>query len=102
MLLQSEQALKCARHLTFAWAVKCALLLAMPFIPLEAEVQAKALEKGKAGLKWVVSDNEGSEEVQATLFEMGFCKLSTFLGLGETRAEVRETLRTEFNVDVAD
>eukprot|EP00973_Karenia_brevis_P053950 7493536-Karenia_brevis.AAC.1 len=66
----------------------------MPFIPLGADVQAKALEKGKADLKWVLADNEVSEEVQATIFELGFCRLSTFLGLGETRAEVRETLRT--------
>eukprot|EP00973_Karenia_brevis_P081066 11242592-Karenia_brevis.AAC.1 len=74
----------------------------MPFIPLDADAQAKALEKGKADLKWVLADNEMSEEVQATILELGFCKLSTFLGLGETRSEVRETSKTEFNIDVAD
>eukprot|EP00973_Karenia_brevis_P054278 7541864-Karenia_brevis.AAC.1 len=58
--------------------------------------------KGKADLKWILADNEVTEDVQAVIYEYGFCKLSTFLGLGETRNEVRETLKTEFNIDVAD
>eukprot|EP00973_Karenia_brevis_P046333 6425021-Karenia_brevis.AAC.1 len=74
----------------------------MPFIPLEDDVQARAMQKGKADLKWILADNEVSEEVQATIYEYGFCKLATFLGLGESRNEVRETLRVEFNIDATD
>eukprot|EP00973_Karenia_brevis_P079310 11005548-Karenia_brevis.AAC.1 len=75
----------------------------MPFIPLEDEVQARAMQKGKADLKWILADNEVSEEeVQGVIYEYGFCNSSTFLGLGETSSEVRETLKTEFNIDVSD
>eukprot|EP00973_Karenia_brevis_P014545 1984808-Karenia_brevis.AAC.1 len=57
---------------------------------------------GRADLKWVLSDNEVSDEVQGVIYHAGFCKMSTFLGLGESRTEVRDTLRTELNLDVGE
>eukprot|EP00973_Karenia_brevis_P046742 6486171-Karenia_brevis.AAC.1 len=55
---------------------------------------------GRADLKWVLSDNEVSEEVRGVIYHAGFCKMSIFLGLGESRREVRDTLKAEFNLDV--
>eukprot|EP00973_Karenia_brevis_P024574 3389619-Karenia_brevis.AAC.1 len=37
----------------------------MPFIPLEEEEQAKALKGGRADVKWLLADNEVSEDIQA-------------------------------------
>eukprot|EP00973_Karenia_brevis_P081859 11349077-Karenia_brevis.AAC.1 len=61
--------------------------ITMPFIPLEEDEQAKALKGGRADLKWLMADNEVSEDIQAVMFAGGFDRLSTFMGLGETRAE---------------
>eukprot|EP00973_Karenia_brevis_P036282 5004906-Karenia_brevis.AAC.1 len=49
-----------------------------------------------------MADNEVSEDIQAVLFAGGFDRLSTFTGLGETRAEVRDTLRDDFSIDASE
>eukprot|EP00973_Karenia_brevis_P057181 7955158-Karenia_brevis.AAC.1 len=41
-----------------------------------------------------MADNEVSEDIQAVLLEGGFDRLSSFMGLGETRAEVARLLAT--------
>eukprot|EP00973_Karenia_brevis_P081221 11261423-Karenia_brevis.AAC.1 len=56
--------------------VRCATVFAaMPFAPLGDEEREDALKAGRADLKWVLADNEVSEDVQAALFAGGFCKL---------------------------
>eukprot|EP00973_Karenia_brevis_P035064 4836974-Karenia_brevis.AAC.1 len=65
----------------------------MPFIPLSDEDRTTALKAGRADLRWVLADNEVSEDIQAVIFSGGLCRLNTFLGLGETRAAVKDTLK---------
>eukprot|EP00973_Karenia_brevis_P058707 8176599-Karenia_brevis.AAC.1 len=38
----------------------------------ETAAHVKALEKGRADLKWVMADNEVSDEIQAAICERGF------------------------------
>eukprot|EP00973_Karenia_brevis_P061644 8572958-Karenia_brevis.AAC.1 len=49
-----------------------------------------------------MADNEVSEDIHAVLFAGGFDRLSTLMGLGETRAEVRDTLRDDFSIDASE
>eukprot|EP00973_Karenia_brevis_P080897 11222732-Karenia_brevis.AAC.1 len=74
----------------------------MPFVPLWEGEREEALKSGRADLKWVLADNEVSEDGQATLFARGFCKLSTFVGLGKTRIEVEEFLKGDLRVDASE
>eukprot|EP00973_Karenia_brevis_P003208 442584-Karenia_brevis.AAC.1 len=62
----------------------------MPLQTLEPEAQTEASEKARADLRFVMKDNEVSEEVQAVLYASGFDTLKSFVGLGETRSEVKE------------
>ena len=73
----------------------------MAFVPLAADVQQAAMEKGKPDLKWILSDQEVPETIQGVLFEAGVTKASTFMGLGEDRAEVKATLKEDFKLDAA-
>eukprot|EP00973_Karenia_brevis_P086439 11986622-Karenia_brevis.AAC.1 len=57
----------------------------MAFAPLGSDDQAAAMALGRADLKWVLSDNDVSEEVQGVIYQAGFCRMSTFIGLGESR-----------------
>eukprot|EP00973_Karenia_brevis_P045081 6243970-Karenia_brevis.AAC.1 len=59
----------------------------MPFVPRGDEEREDALKAKRADFKWALADNEVSEEVQGANFAGGFCKLSTFVGLGETKTE---------------
>eukprot|EP00973_Karenia_brevis_P066923 9303757-Karenia_brevis.AAC.1 len=77
-------------------------LVAMPFRPLGDEAQAAAMKRARADLRFVMKDNEVSEEVQGVLYHNGFDKLKSFVGIGETRAEVKEVLRTDFELDVTE
>eukprot|EP00973_Karenia_brevis_P056667 7882839-Karenia_brevis.AAC.1 len=46
-----------------------------------------------------MADKEVSEDIHETIYGEGFIKLSTFLGLGETRVDARETLKDDFGID---
>eukprot|EP00973_Karenia_brevis_P051902 7208915-Karenia_brevis.AAC.1 len=74
----------------------------MPLIVLNAADKAAALAQGQADLKFLLSDNDIDEEAQAVIFEAGFTRVRTFLGLGESRDEVKQTLKSEFTWDVDD
>ena len=74
----------------------------MPLATLTAEQTAEAMRSGESDLKWLLSDNEVSMELQALLFHHKFNKMKVFLGLGENRAEVRETLRADFGLNPAE
>eukprot|EP00973_Karenia_brevis_P044183 6121147-Karenia_brevis.AAC.1 len=72
----------------------------MPFVRFGDEEREDALKTGRADLKWVLADV--AEDVQAALFAGGFCKLSTFVGLGEWRTEVEEALKDDFEMDASE
>eukprot|EP00973_Karenia_brevis_P082186 11394040-Karenia_brevis.AAC.1 len=68
----------------------------MVFTVLAPDVKATALANGQADLKFILSDNDIGDDAQAILFHAGFTRVKTFLGIGETREEVRTALKAEF------
>ena len=52
----------------------------MLFAPLEDSDREQALKAGRADLKWLMADNEVTEEIQATLYAGGFDRLSPSWG----------------------
>ena len=64
----------------------------MPPLPFPAAVSQAAPAAAPSDLKWVLADNEVDGAVQAALYHRGFTKIAIFLGLGETRVEVRDAL----------
>ena len=74
----------------------------MPIAAISADDQAAAVAAADSDLKWLLSDNGVKIEVQAALFRAGFSKLKVFVGIGETRIESRDALRTDLGLDPAD
>ena len=60
----------------------------------EAERTA-AEEAAQSDLKWLMADNEVPQAVQQALYHGGYTKVKIFAGLGESRTEVRDALRTD-------
>jgi hypothetical protein len=56
---------------------------------------------GDSDLKWVLAENEVTDELQAVLLHNRFKSLKLFVGLGEDRGEVRESLKA-VGLNVAD
>ena len=56
---------------------------------------------GDSDLKWVLAENEVTDELQAVLLHNRFKSLKLFVGLGEDLGEVRESLRA-VGLNVAD
>ena len=52
-------------------------------------------------LKWLMSDNEVPLEVQSVLYHLGFTKIKVFIGIGESRQEVRTVLANDVGLDPA-
>ena len=68
----------------------------MPLTPEEAE---KALSSAGSDLRWLMADNGVDEALQAAIYHGGFTKVRLFVGLAESRAELRDVLRGDFGVD---
>eukprot|EP00973_Karenia_brevis_P054033 7505475-Karenia_brevis.AAC.1 len=71
----------------------------MLFTVLAPDVKATALAGGQADLKFILFDNDIGDVAQAIIFNAGFARVKTFLGIGESREEVRTALKTEFGWD---
>ena len=67
----------------------------MPLMNLDAPQTEAAMASGASDLKWLMSDCEVPEAVQAVAFHLGFTKVRLFAGLGETRTEVKEAIKAE-------
>ena len=67
--------------------------------PVEARTAIAAAE---SDLKWHMAEHNVPEEVQAVIFHAGFRKSRAFVGLGETRQDVKEALKEAFGIDSAD
>ena len=74
----------------------------MPLQIISADERAAAIGSASSDLKWVLADNEVSEEVQGVLYHVGVNRLKIFSGLGENRTEVREALKSVLGIDSAD
>lgn len=66
---------------------------------LTEEQQQAALLSASSDLKWLLADHRVSEEVQVVLYHYNFSTLPMFQGLGDTRTEVKETLKNQFQLD---
>ena len=73
----------------------------MPLPTVSEEDAKKALESAQSDLHWILDDNEVEQDVQVALYHVGFVKLRIFVGLGESRQEVRQALKESFGLDVA-
>ena len=71
----------------------------MPLLIITEEEKIAAMARAQSDLKWLLADNEVPEQVQAVIFHLGFHKLKIFLGLGESRTEVKDTLKVSFGLD---
>ena len=63
-------------------------LTTMPIQAISDEQKAAAMAAGASDLKWLLADNQVSDEIQAVLFHFRFTSLKMFTGLGDSRAEV--------------
>ena len=70
----------------------------MPLVHLSAEDKSKAMESASSDLKWLLADNDVSEDIQAVLFHVGVRHMKIFSGLGESRAEVRTALKADIGL----
>ena len=74
----------------------------MPVRQLSDAEKAAALAAASSELKWLASENEVGVAVQAAIYNAGFHSVKMFMGLGDSRAEVKETLRTQLGINPAD
>ena len=79
-----------------------ALLSPMPLIAVAPDEAKAANAKAQSDLRWLLGDNEVTEEVQTALYHQGFAKLKIFRGLGEDRAEVRDALKDAIGLNSTD
>ena len=57
---------------------------------------------GTSDLKWLLAENEIDIKIQALFFHFKFGTMKLFCGLGDTRSEVKDCLRDQFGLNVAD
>eukprot|EP00972_Heterocapsa_arctica_P072915 10766772-Heterocapsa_arctica.AAC.1 len=74
----------------------------MPLLVLTEEEKTGALRSADSDLKWLLSDGEVPVDIQAALFHRKFNKMRVFLGLGESRAEVRTAMHDDIGLSPAD
>jgi len=74
----------------------------MPLQVLSDAEKTAAEAAAHSDLKWLMSDNEVPQAVQQVLYHGGYTKMKIFAGLGESRTEVRDALRTDFGLDATD
>ena len=74
----------------------------MPLIAVAPDEAKAANAKAQSDLRWLLGDNEVTEEVQTALYHQGFARLKIFRGLGEDRAEVRDALKDAIGLNSAD
>ena len=74
----------------------------MPLAVLTAEEKKAASKAGASDLKWLLAENNVGIDIQEVLFHFGFTSIRMFMGLGDTRAEVKETMKDQFGVAVGD
>ena len=71
----------------------------MPLAALTAGEREAALAAAQSDVKWLLADAGVGDDLQAVLYHNGFTSTRLFVGLAETRAELRDVLRTEFGLD---
>ena len=82
--------------------IRSSLLATMPVRQLSDAEKTAALAAASSELKWLASENEVGVVVQAAIYNAGFHSVKMFMGLGDSRAEVKETLRTQLGINPAD
>eukprot|EP00971_Amphidinium_carterae_P038765 762198-Amphidinium_carterae.1 len=75
------------------------LASAMPLIQLSDEQRTEAKSKWDSELAWILADSEVPEEMQLALSHVGYHQLKIFMGLGETRTEVKSALKSDIGLD---
>ena len=73
----------------------------MPLPVLSAEEVTAAMGAGESDLKWMLSKAEVPLPVQAVTFHFGFISLRMFIGIGESRTEVKASLLADWGLDPA-
>ena len=74
----------------------------MPLLALSEDQVITAMNSGASDLKWLLADCDVGNDAQAVLFHLGFTKIRVFVGLGETRAEVKEAIKSDMGLDPAE
>ena len=67
----------------------------------DAEVSA-ALGTADSDLLWLFGEHTVSDQVQARIIRTPITKVRLFIGLGETRPEVKEVLKRHYDLDAAE
>ena len=73
----------------------------MPLRALAEDEAKEALTKGESDLRWILSDNDVPDIVQAVLYHAGYVKLRMFSGIGESRADVKVALSEDLGLSSA-
>ena len=74
----------------------------MPLLQVDVDVAAKAVASAPTDLVWLFGDCDVDVHVQGVLFHSGFDKVRRFIGMGETRAEVKAALSEHLGMNAAD
>ena len=74
----------------------------MPLLQVDVDVAAKAVASAPTDLAWLFGDCDVDVHVQGVLIHSGFDKVRRFIGMGETRAEVKAALSEHLGMNTAD
>ena len=74
----------------------------MPVIFVNDAYAKKAVEEAPIDLAGILNDREVGIHLQGVIIHSGFDRFKRFIGLGESRAEVKEALRTHLGLDPAE
>ena len=61
-----------------------------------------ALKTADSNLLWLFREHSVPEQIQAKILRTPIIKVGLFIGLGETRSEVKEVLKRHYDLDAAD
>ena len=71
----------------------------MPLAVITEEQNKAAFEAASSDIKWLMAEHEVDLQVQAVLYHNKFRTKAMIVGLGESRAEVKETLAEYLGLD---
>ena len=74
----------------------------MPVIVVSDVDAQKAVDEAPTDLAWILSDCEVNVHLQGVIIHSGFDRIKRFIGLGETRAEVKGALLSHLGLDPAE
>lgn len=74
----------------------------MPIQAITPEEARAAMEAAQSDLKWLMADNGVDDRVQELIYHHGFTRTKLFVGMAESRTELRDVLKAHLGLDAAE